>query len=70
MVAGSRPVAVTKTSNFAPASSKKFLDIQASKEFEFILQPVRELISTYSQVNRRDKYSHHSSIFLPASLNG
>ena len=32
VVVGSRPVAVTKTSDFAPALSKEFLDIQVTIE--------------------------------------
>ena len=31
VVVGSSPVAVTDTSDFAPASSKEFLDIQATR---------------------------------------
>ena len=35
MVLGSHPVAVTSPSDFAPALSKEFLDIQATIECEF-----------------------------------
>ena len=48
MVVGSSPVAVTKTSDFAPASSKEFLDIQATIECGFTLKHVRDMIRTYS----------------------
>ena len=45
----SSPVAVTKTLDFAPTSSKEFLYIQATIEYEFILKRVRDMIRTYSQ---------------------
>ena len=51
MVVGSNPVAVTSPSDFAPASSKEFLDIQATIECEFTLKRVRDMIKTYSQLN-------------------
>ena len=50
MVVGSSPVVVTKISDFAPASSKEFLDIQAELECGFILKRVRDMIRTYSIV--------------------
>ena len=37
------------TSDFAPVSSKEFLDIQAAIEFEFTLKRVSNMIRTYSQ---------------------
>ena len=58
------------TSDFAPASSKEFLDIQATIECGFTLKRVRDMIKTYSQMHRTDKYSQHSSIIWPAWLNG
>ena len=67
---GSNPVAVTSPSDFAPASSKEFLDIQATIECGFTLKRVRDMIKTYSQMHRTDKYSQHSSIIWPAWLNG
>ena len=70
MVVGSNPVAVTSPSDFAPASSKGFLDIQATIECGFTLKRVRDMIKTYSQMHRTDKYSQHSSIIWPAWLNG
>ena len=47
MVVGSNPVAVTSPSDFAPASSKEFLDIQATIECRFTLKRVRDMIKTY-----------------------
>ena len=43
------PVAVTSPSDFAPGSSKEFLDIQATIEREFTLKRVRDMTRTYSQ---------------------
>ena len=48
MVLGSSPVAVTSPSDFAPASSKEFLDIQATVECRFTLKRVRDMTRTYS----------------------
>ena len=48
MVLGSSPVAVTSPSDFAPASSKEFLDIQANIECGFTLKRVRDMTRTYS----------------------
>ena len=70
MVVGSNPVAVTSPSDFAPASSKEFLDIQATIECGFTLKRVRDMIKTYSQMHRTDKYSQDSSIIWPVWLNG
>ena len=67
---GSNQVAVTSPSDFAPASSKEFLDIQATTKCGFTLKRVRDMIKTYSQMHRTDKYSQHSSIIWPAWLNG
>ena len=69
-IVGSSPVAVTETSDFAPVSSKEFLDIQATIECGFTLKRVRDMIRTYSQIHRTDKYSQHSSIIWPVWLNG
>ena len=44
MVLGSSPVAVTSPSDFVPASSKEFLDIQATTECGFTLKRVRDMI--------------------------
>ena len=46
------------------------LDIQATIECGFTLKRVRDMIKTYSQMHRTDKYSQHSSIIWPAWLNG
>ena len=48
MVLGSSPVAVTSPSDFEPASSKEFLDIQATIECGFTLKRVRDMTRTYS----------------------
>ena len=50
MVLGSNPVAVTSPSDFVPASSKEFLDIQATIECGFTLKCVRDMIRTYSEI--------------------
>ena len=47
MVVGSNPVAVTQTSDIAPALSKEFLDIQATTEWKFSLTRVRDIIIAY-----------------------
>ena len=52
MVVGSSPVAVTKSSDMAPASSKEFLDIQATAECGFTLKLVRDTIKTYNHIYR------------------
>ena len=49
MVVGSSPVTVTWTSDSALASSKEFLDIQATIECGFTLKRGRDMIRTYSQ---------------------
>ena len=46
------------------------LDIQATIECGFTLKRVRDMIRTYSQMHRTDKYSQHSSIIWPVWLNG
>ena len=52
MVLGSSPVAVTSPSDFAPTSSKEFLDIQATVECGFTLKRVRDMTRTYSQIEQ------------------
>ena len=49
---GLSPVAVTQTPDFAPVSSKEFLDIQATLKCGFTLKPVRDMTTTYSQMHR------------------
>ena len=39
-------------------------------ECGFTLKGVRDMIRTYSQMHRTDKYSEHSSIIWPVWLNG
>ena len=70
MVVGSSAVAVTLSSDFEPALSKEFLDIQATIECEFTLKCVRDMIRTYSQFHRTDKYPEHSSITWSVWPNG
>ena len=48
MALGSSPVAVTEISDYALASSKEFLDIQATIECGFTLKCVRDMIRTYN----------------------
>ena len=48
MVLGSSPVTVIAPSYFAPASSKEFLDIQATVECGFTLKRVRDMTRTYT----------------------
>ena len=45
------PVTVTSPSDFAPASSKEFLDIQATVECGFTLNRIRDMTRTYSYVD-------------------
>ena len=56
------PVQVTYTSDIALVLDREFLDIQATIEFGFNLNHVRDMIKTYSQLYRTDKYSQHNSI--------
>ena len=51
VVLGSSPVAVTSPSDFVPASSKEFLDIQATIEYGFTLKRVHDMTRTYSQTH-------------------
>ena len=48
MVLGSSPVAVTSSSDFAPASSKEFLDIHATIECGFTLKHKRDMARPYN----------------------
>ena len=47
VVLGSSPVAVTSPSDFAPFSSKEFLDTEATIECGFTLKRVRYMTKTY-----------------------
>ena len=58
------------TSDFAPASSKEFLDIEATIKYGFTLKRGRDMTRTYSQMHRAGKYSGHSSIIWPVWPNG
>ena len=66
----SSAVAATRTSDFGLASSKEFLDIEATIECGFPLKCVSDMTRTYSQMHRTDKYLEHSSIVWPVWLNG
>ena len=57
-------------SDFAPASSQEFLDIQANIECGFTLKRVLDMTRAYSQMHRTDKSSEHSSIIWPGWPNG
>ena len=48
-----------------PASSKKFLDLQAIRECGFTLKGVRDMTRTYSQMHCTDKYSEQWPIIWP-----
>ena len=50
MVIGSNLVAVTKTSDIVPVSSKEFLHIHATIEYKFTLKHQPNIIRTYSQI--------------------
>ena len=56
--------------NIAPALSKKSIDIQITIELGFNLKRVRSTITTNNHKHRTDKYSQHSSVISPVSLNG
>ena len=45
-------VRVHTTSDITPFSSKEFLDIQATKECEFTLKRLRDMIKTYRQYTK------------------
>ena len=68
MVLGSSPVAVTSPSDFAHASSKEFLDIQATIECGFTLRRVRDMTRTYRQVSSiRKAFANNSSVDIKFS---
>ena len=67
---GSSPVAVTWNSGLVPASTKELLGIQATIKCGFSLKRVHDMIRTYSQMHRTDKYSQPSSVIWPVGLNG
>ena len=45
-------------------------NIQATTECIFILKRIRDMMITYSQIHRTDKYSQHSSVIWPVWRNG
>ena len=45
-------------------------ELLARNRREITLKRVRDMIRTYSQMHRTDKYSQHSSIIWPVWLNG
>ena len=57
------------TTDFAPPTSKKLLDIEATIEYEVTPKSVRDMTRTYSQMYRRDKCSQHNSIIWPVWVN-
>ena len=67
---GSSPIAVTSTSDIVLVSIKDFLDIQATIQRRFTLKLVLEMIKLFSQMDRIDKYSQHSSMISPVLLDG
>ena len=60
---GSNPVAVTKTSDVAPVSSKELLDIQATKECRFTLKCVCYMKITYILENKLSNFC-----YVPSTL--
>ena len=59
-----------KISDFAPALSKEFLDIQAPRECEFTLKRVRDMIRRYSHLmitiqTKNARYCLYLMIQLP-----
>ena len=70
MALASIVVGVTSPSYFVLASSKKFLDIQATRACGFTWKRVRNMTRTYSLMHRTGKYSEHSSVIWPVFANG
>ena len=54
---------------FRACSEQGVLDIKATTECGFNLKRVSDMIRTYSQMDRTDKYSHHCSIIWLVWLN-
>ena len=59
MVLGSSSVAVTSPSDFAPASSKEFLDIQATIDCEKLIDDDDEKLRTHCHVTRKFRGEAH-----------
>ena len=70
MVLGSSPVVVTSPLYFAPASSKEFLEIQATIECGFTLKRVRDMTRTYSQTKPFLIYNLNITTALNRKLSG
>ena len=66
MVVDLGPVKIISTVDIATVSSKQFLNIQANIECGFTLKRLRDKRRTYSQMNRKDKFSQFSSIIWSA----
>ena len=64
------PIAVIENIDFLHVSSKAFLNIQATLECGFTLKRVRDMIWTYNQMQRTNKYSQHGSFIKRIWLNG
>ena len=56
--------------DIVPVLSKEFLGIRATRECGLALKRVHDMIRTYSQMYRADKYSQHSSNIWPVWLSG
>ena len=56
--------------NFRYGACFEGVPFQAIIECRFSLKLVRDMIITYSHMQRSDKYSQHSSIIWPVWLNG
>ena len=50
--------------------TRSSLTFMQTIERRFILKLVRDMITTYSQMHRKDKHSQHSSVNWPVWLNG
>ena len=70
MIVGSRLIAVTYTSHFAPASSNELLTIQTATDCGFNLKFLRDMTKISSQVHSKGKYSHLTSIIWWLGSNG
>ena len=62
MVVGLSHLTVTQIADIGPVWNHEFLDIQATRKCGFPLNRVHDMIRTYSQMHRQDKYLQHSSI--------
>ena len=68
MVLGSSPVAVTSPSNFAPALSKEFLEIQATIECGFTLKRVRHMTRTCNPLPYTPLTEKTNVVKVPCSM--